>query len=130
MSASKQISFDGVHRVLKSPIDDCLHAENRFSPAGKGKRKDFQGVGASFKAAPDTDRPRAAPWACLFASGAPRRTATTSASTASAISGAVTASMSSPTGPRMRASAASSWPSARSRASRAAWVRRLPSAPI
>ena len=34
MSASKQISFDGVHRVLKSLLDDCLHAKRILSLAG------------------------------------------------------------------------------------------------
>lgn len=34
MSASKQISFDGVHRVLKSLFDDCLHAKRILSLAG------------------------------------------------------------------------------------------------
>ncbi|CAG4910133.1 unnamed protein product [Acidocella sp. C78] len=46
-----------------------------------------------------------------------------------AISGAVTAPISRPTGARMRASAASSTPTARRRSSRAAWVFREPSAP-
>ena len=59
--------------------------------------------------------------------GAPRRTATISAMMDSAISGAVTASMLRPTGPWMRASAASPWPSSRRRLRRAAWVRREPS---
>ena len=62
--------------------------------------------------------------------GAPRRTATTSAMMDRAISGAVTASMFRPTGPLMRPSASSVWPSSRSRFSRAAWVRREPSAPM
>ena len=34
MSASKQISFDGVHRVLKSLFGDCLHAKRILSLAG------------------------------------------------------------------------------------------------
>ena len=34
MSASKQISFEGVHRVLKSLLDDCLHAKRILSLAG------------------------------------------------------------------------------------------------
>ena len=34
MSASQQISFDGVHRVLKSLFDDCLHAKRILSLAG------------------------------------------------------------------------------------------------
>jgi len=34
LSASKQISFDGVHRVLKSLLDDCLHAKRILSLAG------------------------------------------------------------------------------------------------
>ena len=67
---------------------------------------------------------------CFCGTGAPRRTATSSAMIDSAISGAVTASMLRPTGPWMRASAASPWPSSRSRFSRAAWVRREPSEPM
>ena len=70
------------------------------------------------------------PAAASAAQGAPRRTATISAMIESAISGAVTASMLRPTGPWMRASAASPWPSSRSRFSRAAWVRREPSEPM
>jgi hypothetical protein len=34
LSASKQISFDGVHRVLKSLFGDCLHAKRILSLAG------------------------------------------------------------------------------------------------
>jgi hypothetical protein len=34
LSASQQISFDGVHRVLKSLFDDCLHAKRILSLAG------------------------------------------------------------------------------------------------
>jgi hypothetical protein len=34
LSASKQISFDGIHRVLKSLFDDCLHAKRILSLAG------------------------------------------------------------------------------------------------
>jgi hypothetical protein len=34
LSASKQISFDGVHRVLKGLLDDCLHAKRILSLAG------------------------------------------------------------------------------------------------
>ena len=34
MSDSKRISFDGVHRVLKSLFDDCLHAKRILSLAG------------------------------------------------------------------------------------------------
>ena len=34
MSASQQISFDGIHRVLKSLFDDCLHAQRILSLAG------------------------------------------------------------------------------------------------
>ena len=34
MSASKQISFDGVHRVLTSLFGDCLHAKRILSLAG------------------------------------------------------------------------------------------------
>jgi GH15 family glucan-1,4-alpha-glucosidase len=64
------------------------------------------------------------------ASGAARRTATISARIDSAISGAVTASMFRPTGAWIRAIADSEWPSSVSRATRFAWVRRLPSAPM
>ena len=43
MSASKQISFDGVHRVLKGLLDDCLHAKRILSLAGAtlGAEVDF-----------------------------------------------------------------------------------------
>jgi Transposase DDE domain len=34
MSASKQISFDGIHRVLESLFGDCLHAKRILSLAG------------------------------------------------------------------------------------------------
>ena len=57
------------------------------------------------------------------------RTATSWAMMLSAISPAVTAPMSRPTGPRMRARAWSPWPMARRRSSRAAWVLREPRAP-
>jgi hypothetical protein len=34
LSASQQISFDGIHRVLKSLLGDCLHAKRILSLAG------------------------------------------------------------------------------------------------
>ena len=59
---------------------------------------------------------------------APRSAWVISAMTEIAISAGLTAPMSRPAGPWIRASVAASWPSAFSRSSRPAWVRRLPRA--
>ena len=61
---------------------------------------------------------------------APRRAATISARTDSAISGAVTASMSRPTGRMDARDRGVAVAELGSRATRFAWVRRLPSAPM